>query len=508
MSVGYSFTAQREERVNQGGNGNPNASINHEPERTTTHGLQALLTKFAGRHAASFGADLYHDEVLSHSYGVNPTTGVTTTRRGRVPDGATFLHGGVFAQDVFEVLPGKLTLNGSLRWGAAKYEAKASDSPIVGGAPLWPDDELDVSSLTFRVGAAGTVADGIQLTGNVSRGFRAPHITDLGTLGVTGAGFEVAAPDVAGLGGEVGTTADASAVSSGQAVRQLDPEVSMTYEAGLLVERKRFKTQATFFVTDVDDNIAKQTLILPQGAVGLTLGDQTITSQTADGAVFVPASTNPVLVRANYGDARVFGIEYSMSAELTDGLRFSAVATYLRAEDRDSGLPPNIEGGTPPPELYLFLRYVSPNRRYWVEPYVHAAAKQDRLSSLDLTDRRTGAGRSAGSIASFFNNGARARGLIGNGVDNLPNTADDILLATGETLAEVQLRVLGPSLAASSLYTEVPGYATVGVRGGFNLGPHAFVADFENLTDESYRGPSWGMDAPGRGLYVSYRVTF
>ena len=44
-------------------------------------------------------------------------------------------------------------------------------------------------------------------------------MTDLGTLGLTGSGFEVAAPDVAGLGGFVGTTADASAVSTGRGRR-------------------------------------------------------------------------------------------------------------------------------------------------------------------------------------------------------------------------------------------------------------------------------------------------
>jgi hypothetical protein len=32
--------------------------------------------------------------------------------------------------------------------------------------------------------------------------------------------------------------------------------------------------------------------------------------------------------------------------------------------------------------------------------------------------------------------------------------------------------------------------------------------DFENLTDESYRGISWGMDAPGRGIYVRYSLSF
>ena len=48
LTLTYSFSAQREERVNQGGNGNPLASVNHEPERTVAHGLQAAAHRDRG----------------------------------------------------------------------------------------------------------------------------------------------------------------------------------------------------------------------------------------------------------------------------------------------------------------------------------------------------------------------------------------------------------------------------------------------------------------------------
>ncbi len=508
LSLGYSFNTQREERVNQGGNGNPLASITHEPERATAYGVQGLLTKFASRHAASIGADVYFEGVDAPSFAQNPVSGATSIRRGRVPDGSTFRQGGVFAQDIFDAVPGRLQLNGSLRWGGAAYRSQASNSPLVNGRPLWPDDELRASSVTFRAGAVYTIRDGVQLFGNLSRGFRAPHITDLGTLGLTGSGFEVAAPEVGGLGGQVGSTADASAVSTGRPVEQVGPETSLTYEGGIRLRRGRIVTDLGAFVCDVDDNIAKQSLILPPGSVGLVLGDQTITSQNANGVVFVAASTNPVLVRVNFDRARVVGVEYTLSVKLPKDLRLSAVATYLRSEDRDTGLPPNIEGGTPPPEAYFFLRYAPKGRRFWVEPCLHVAATQTRISTLDLGDRRTGAGRSVSSIANFFNNGGRARGLIGPGADGLPNTGDDVLLETGETLAQVQLRVLGPSLAPSPLSPEIRGYTVFGVRGVVSFGAHELLIDFENIGDVSYRGPSWGMDAPGRGLFLRYAARF
>jgi len=106
-------------------------------------------------------------------------------------------------------------------------------------------------------------------------------MTDLGTLGLTGSGFEVAAPDVEGLGATVGTTADASAVSTGDAVHQVGPETSLQYEGSVRYRNKVFRTEVALFVNTVYDNLQKQALILPQGAVGLILGGSPIVSQNA-----------------------------------------------------------------------------------------------------------------------------------------------------------------------------------------------------------------------------------
>lgn len=138
----------------------------------------------------------------------------------------------------------------------------------------------------------------MSLAANVSRGFRAPDITDLGTFGLTGSGYEVSNREVAGLGATVGSTADAAAVSTGRAVEVLAPETSLSYELTVRYRSRRLKADVTGFQTDVDDNIAKQTLILPAGAVGLSLAGEPVTRQLDTGAVFVSVSSNPVLVFA------------------------------------------------------------------------------------------------------------------------------------------------------------------------------------------------------------------
>ncbi|MCI0347902.1 MAG: TonB-dependent receptor [Acidobacteriales bacterium] len=508
-SVTYSFNSQREERVNQGGNGNPRATITHEYERTRVNGVQGYVGKQVARQDLLFGADYYHERDTAPSFGLNPVTGVSTVRRGRVPDQSKFESGGVYLQDVFTAIPEKLRLVGSVRYGAASYSSRSADSPLVGGAPLWPDDSLRADDVTFRAGVVGTPVESFSLSANISRGFRAPHITDLGTLGLTGSGFEVAAPDVAGLGATIGNSAAATAVSTGDPVVQVTPEISLNYEFGARYRHRIVETWISFFVNNIDDNIVKQALILPPGAVGLSLGGQPITSQSPTGTVFVPASTNPVLVRANFDDVRLWGIEHRARANF--GPRWSAqtIFTYLHARDIRTDLPPNIEGGTPAPDGYLSLRYSDPRGNWWIEPYMHLAGRQDRLSSLDLEDRRTGATRTRSSIQNFFRNGATARGLVSPGLDGIFGNGDDVLLATGETLAQIQNRVLGPGVNSSPLFTAVPGYVTVNLRGGMRLGErHRIIADFENIGDRNYRGISWGLDASGRSLSLQYALSF
>ncbi|HJQ68620.1 MAG TPA: TonB-dependent receptor [Blastocatellia bacterium] len=511
LTLTYSFNSQREERVNQGGNGNPRASINHEYERTKVHGIQAQASKLVGtRNSFLFGADYYHDRLHSPSFGVNPVTNVSTIRRGRVPGNARYDKGGAFIQDVFDVIPERLRLIGNVRYNVASYKARTEDSPLLpNGRRLWPSDSLRVDDWTYRAGVVVTPVEGLSLLANFSRGFRAPHLTDLDTLGLTGSGFEVPANEVASRGATIGSTANSMAVSTGRPVEQTRSETSQNYEVGARFHNRHVDTDFAFFVNDISDNIAKQALILPPGAVGQLLGSDPITAQGPTGVVFVAATSNPVLVRANFDDVRIWGIEHTFDARINSDWSVGTVFTYLHARDKRTDLPPNIEGGTPAPEGWLKIRYAPAGRRWWIEPYVHVADRQERLSTLDLEDRRTGATRSRTSIANFFLNGATARGLVSPGPDGVFGNADDRLIATGETLAQIQLRVLGPAGLPLPLYDAVPGYVTFNVRGGIRFGErHDLLVDFENISDRNYRGISWGLDAPGRGVYARFNTRF
>jgi len=510
LSATVSYNSQREERVNQGGQGNPLAAITHDKERTSVSGFSFFLDKqLTKRNSFLIGGDIYRDRVRAPSYSFDPASGTTTLVRPRVPDGARYTQVGLYAQDAHELIPNRLRVSGALRYNVASYRSRASNSPLVGGQPLFPDDSLRVDDFSGRIGAVATVFEGFNLAFNYSRGFRAPNITNLGSLGLVGVGFQVATADVLNLGATVGTTADETALSSGVALSPLRSETSNNYDLGLRYRRGRFDTELVGFVIDYADSIVRQTLILPPGAVGRRLGSQLIERQNANGAVFVPLAASPVLVQANFGATRLKGLEYEIDLRLTEEWLFGGNYSYVHAAERATGLAPNLGGGGIPPQMgFLRLRYQPRRRGYWIEAYTTLAGRQNRLSTLDLADRRTGATRSRTNIQNFFRRGACVRGLTTPGVTGQCGSPGGTLIATGETLAQVQTRVLGGANSAP-LFNAIPGYGLINLRGGFRFSESQEITlDFENIGDKSYRAPGWGVDGPGRSLTARYQYRF
>jgi hemoglobin/transferrin/lactoferrin receptor protein len=522
-SFTFSYNSQREERVNQGGQGNPFGAITHQYERTSVWGFSFFVDKQLSRgNTLLIGGDVYRDGVKAPAYTFSPTSGLSVASRPRVPDGSRYLAMGLYVQDTYEIMPNRWRLSGALRYNVASYRSRAENAAVVGGQPLFPDDSLRVSDFSGRIGTVVTPTRDFSIKFNYSRGFRSPNITDLGTLGLTGDGFEADFASSFALGGTIGSTANAQAISTGIPVSQQQSEVSNNFDLGFRYHHSRFDTELTGFLIDINDAIVKQALILPASAAGQTIGGQPIPVGFTGGVLFVPlAPTTPVLVRANFTNARIWGLEYTLDARLSKDWSFGGNFTYIRAEDKANGAPPNIEGGTPPTSAFLRLRYEPVGQRYWIEGYSTLADRQNRLSTLDLGDRRTGAPRSRNNIRDFFRRGGCMRGLVAPGPDGICGTNDEtILLLTGETLTQVQNRILpiGATIngvlvvdntTAVPLFRYLPGYALFNVRGGYRFNESSeFSVDFENIGDKGYRNSSWGIDGPGRSVTVRYRYKF
>ncbi|HEX6043582.1 MAG TPA: TonB-dependent receptor [Pyrinomonadaceae bacterium] len=520
-SFTVSYNGQREERINQGGQGNPTGTITNQRERTNVFGFNFYLDKQLGdNNTFLFGADIYRDKIHAPAFTFDPVTRTTVNSRPRIPNGARYLSYGFFAQDNYTVIPNRLRLSGAVRYSVASYQSRAANSaPGPNGAPLFPDDSARFDAFSGRFGGVVTVAGGFDIAAKYTRGFRAPNTTDLGIIGLAGTGFEVDATTAAARGGFIGTTSGGDAVSTGIPVTRLEPESSDSFDLSFRYTSRRFGAELTGFTTKLNDVYFDQALVLPQGATGTFLGSDQIVAQNAAGLVFVAvAPTNPVLVRVNFDNARMNGVEANARVRITDQWSANGNFTYVRAHSLLNGLPPSIEGGVPPATGFVSLRY-QPHSRFHVEGYSVLAARQNRLSSLDLNDRRTGGGRSRANIQNFFRRGACVRGLTTPGPTGC-GSAGGILIPTGETLAQVQNRLLPLGATINGVlvanndtlvptFPYLPGYGLVGVRGGFKFNDSSDIfVDFENIFDKSHRGISWGIDGPGRGVTVRYRYSF
>ena len=241
-------------------------------------------------------------------------------------------------------------------------------------------------------------------------------MTDLGTLGLTGSGFEIAAPDVAGLGGVVGTTADAAAVSTGRAVEQVGPETSLQYEASVRYRQRAWRTELTFFVNNIYDNIQKQALDPAGGRRRQSWAGSRSRRRTPT----APCSWPPPRCRCWCARTSTTRASGASSTRATRG--FSPIVslrtafTYLRTRDT---LRPTCRRTSKAARRRRRAgsrsAYAPSGQRWWVEPYVHIGveAVAPVVARSGRSPHRRGTDR--GSIQAFFRNGARARGWIGAG---------------------------------------------------------------------------------------------
>lgn len=479
--------------VNRQGDGRfeqtrPAAVVDRQSAVTTALGYQLEVRKHRNRHALSLGAEYFDEDISAERTRLNPVTGAQTANRPDVPAGTTYGSLGVFAHDIFELVPGRVSVRGGLRYG--KFTFATVPDPVLGVTK----ERVQSDAVTFSAGAVITISSRLNATFNVSRGFRAPNAADFGNVGLTGGGgFEVAPSTAAGLGGMVATSGAAGATSTGVPVPALGPEVVYAFEPGLRLRAGRVDASVTAFDIEYLDAIERRAIAFDRNIVGSTISGFEIVRQDANGLAFIAQDIRPVATRVNQGHARLLGFEAEGQVRLTARLALHAQTSMTNGRLLATGA---YLRRLPPPLGSVGIRWST--NRLVVDGTVDFAARQRRVSPLDLTDARIGGVRTRASIASFFNGTATDMGLVAGGV----------LLQTGETLAQVQTRVLGTATSAP-LYTSAPGFVVLGARLNVRLSNRVnLIAIGENLTDRNYRFYGSGADAPGANLQVRLRASF
>jgi outer membrane receptor protein involved in Fe transport len=268
------------------------------------------------------------------------------------------------------------------------------------------------------------------------------------------------------------------------------------------------------FDAELYDPIVRRTLLFPASAVPSQLAGMEVTpipqtaAQRAQGVATVATPFDPRAVKAfvNDGRARYYGIE--SLARFAVSTRWSVESNYTFLVGRE--LNPNRYARRLPPQAgSVTARYVPSGRRPWFEVWLAASGAQERLSGGDRDDERIGASRRRRDIADFFN-GSRVEPYLEGGV----------FLPTGETLLEIQDRVLpvGSTLngvrvtddnTRVPLYLKTSGWVTLNVRFGFPVRERLdLLLALENLLDKNYRLHGSGIDAPGISAYAAVRFRF
>ncbi len=486
LSISVSMNRQGDGRYEQA---RPTAVIDQQSGVTTVIGYQVEANRqLAGRHRMGLGAEVYDESTEASRVQVNARTGVATPNRPDIPDGTQYNNAGVFVNDMFDVVPGRFRLRGGLRYGRFGFSTTAD--PLLGVAA----ERITTGALTFNAGAVVTLTSRVNATFNIGRGFRAPNAADFGSIGLTGGGgLEVAPSRAAAMGGVVGTTGAAGAVSTGEAVPPLGPEVVYSFEPGLKFRSTRFSASIAGYDIEYLDSIQRRAIVFDTNVEGMSLAGFQVVRQDANGLAYIAQDIRPIATRVNADHARIRGFDADATASfgerwrartffsMTNG-RLLATGEYLRR------MPPPLGGGS--------LRWSAP--RVWIEATTMFAGAQSRFNIGDLTDARIGGMRTRGSIATYFNGTATDIGLV----------RDGILQPTGETLSQVQGRLLGDA-ASAPLFDRASGFFIVGLRGGVNVSRDVDLTVIgENLTDRNYRVYGSGVDGPGVNVQARVRYRF
>jgi outer membrane receptor protein involved in Fe transport len=484
--------------------------ITTDRARVNVYGYIAQATAHVGpRLLTSFGGELYDEHLTSTREVFNPAIGGVTRPRPLYPDDSRYQNTGAFAQASYQIAR-SLRASAGVRFTGVRFATQENREFGIPDSSQWFRD------VTFQTSLQWQVAGPFGMHAVVSRGFRAPNLNDLGALGLNDLGYEIPASEAIGAGALLATDAGEGALSKGTPIRALAPESLMNYEFGMRFRTNRVYARAQFFDAELYDPIVRRTLLFSAGAPPTTLAGLPVrpitptAAQRQQGVVTVATSFDPRAVKAfvNDGQSRYYGVEAMARVGLTRRLSLEGNYSYIIGRDL---FPNRTIRRLPPAMAAARLRYMPSGRRPWVEVSVTGAAEQTRLSGGDRDDERIGASFRRADIASFFH-GSRVAPLV--------NRATGVFGPTGETLAQIQNRVLpigatvnGVRIVDDSsrapMYLSTAGWAVVSVRSGLPLGERwSLNAGVENLLDRNYRYHGSGVDAPGVNAWAGMRFVF
>ena len=180
QQINIQLSAQRlnEDRVSQAGTG---TTISFEQDIIKSKSLQAeAVWKLAVNWTTRTGLEWNGDQINSTRNQLNTSTGITSIRRGLYPDGAIYRHAAIY--NLHQLQLGRWQLEGG--WRYHRYNIRFEEATL-GKVAVQP------SAFVFLGAASYVIHSGLVVFANLSTGYRAPNIDDMGTLGIIDFRYEV-----------------------------------------------------------------------------------------------------------------------------------------------------------------------------------------------------------------------------------------------------------------------------------------------------------------------------
>ncbi len=304
----------------------------------TSLGLSFQASKaITGRHQLTYGIDAYDDAVDSTRTRTNVTTGATSVRAPRFPDGSTMSQAGVFVADDWSASE-RLDVLAGLRWSTSRTRLPASGA--------FAATRVADEGFAGNFGLAYELTESVRLVANLGEGFRTPNVFDLGTFGDRpGNRFNVPNPD-------------------------LEPEHVTTFDAGGKVSSDRFAGELIGYYSRYRDKITS-----------------VLTGDVTDSGRLVVQSRNAASLV-------LYGAEFAVHHSISDAIEWRAQLTWTHGEE-------TFEGDEYPADRIPPLNGSAgitwrPAARWTLDGWLNFADRQDRYSPRDEIDPRIRPGSTPG----------------------------------------------------------------------------------------------------------------
>ena len=302
----------------------------HEANRSDLYGVTFNASRPMTAGSWIVGGELYFDRVHSKRAQEDLLTGQFQVLPPRFPDQSSVRQAALFGNMSYR-LSDRHSLNGGLRF--TNVAVSLPDTQIS------PEVSININEFSGDLGWIFDLTETWQLVANIGKGFRAPNIFDLGTLGERPSNrFNIPNPDL--------TAERITQIDFG--TRHISDNLSFEF----VLYQLRYKHKITSVLT----------------------GDI-----TPDGRE-VTQSTNAT-------SASIHGAEAGASVRITENLHAHAVLNYTWGKQDISGLAE--EPGDRIPPLNGILRFSYDSDR-WIgfDAWLQYAGAQDRLSARDIQDVR------------------------------------------------------------------------------------------------------------------------